>query len=261
MRAREAFIAAAIAAMAAAPALAAKPAPGCGSDVYVNTTVDGSLASPGPYAFVSDGNSSYPTGGNGQNRVESRLQFDGCWFDYLFNINSSRNTYAVLSDGTHVSKHFNFDRIASVPVTPGPDNTTFGDTGFCAEGVVANADGSMRRNADGSYQDNYGGCGVDELGWYVRRAAVINLYEGPSRDYRLRFRPSPIGPHASDDYCGLNPAQCDVLSYVRVYHPSARTWTILPEAGAAAALLRYDGGAYQLQSYEAVPFRVTAVRP
>jgi hypothetical protein len=246
--------------VAARPTEAAKPS-ACGSDVYVNTTIDGSLASPGVYAYVSDGNSSYPTGGNGQNRIESRLQFDGCWFDYLFNINSSRNAYALLSDGTHVSKHFNFDRIASVPVTPGPENTTFGDTGFCAEGVVTNADGSIRRNADGSYQDNYGGCGVDELGWYVRRAAVVNLYEGPSRDFRLRFRPSPIGPHASDDYCVLHPAECDVLSYVRVYHPAARTWTILPEAGATAALFRYDGGAYVLQSYEAVPFRIVAVRP
>ena len=244
----------------AVPSEAAPPSP-CGRDVYVNTAIAGSQSDPGGFAFVSDGNSSYPTGGKGQNRIESRLQYDGCWFDYLFNINNSRNAYALLSDGVHVSRFFNFDRVASIPVTPGPENTTFGDSAFCADGVVTNPDGSYRRNADGSYQDNYAGCGLDERGWYVRRGGSINLYEGPDRDFRLRFRPSPL-QLPSGDYCAANPAECEVLSWLRVYHPTANTWTVIPEGGSTAALFLLSGGnPWQLVSYESVPFRIDAVRP
>src|SRR5687768_6559683 len=134
MRVREAVVVAgAIAGLASArPVLAAKPQPACGADVYVNTTIDGTLADPGPYTFVSDGNVSYPTGGKGASRTEGRLQYNGCWFDFTLSMGSNRSASALLSDGTHVSKHFNFDRVASVPITPGPENTTFGDEGFCA---------------------------------------------------------------------------------------------------------------------------------
>jgi hypothetical protein len=261
MRVRVAVTAGAIAGLVGiAPLEAAKPQPACGADVYVNTTIDGTVADPGPYTFVSDGNVSYPTGGKGAIRTEGRLQYNGCWFDFTLSMGSNRSAVALLSDGTHVSKHFNFDRVASVPITPGPENTTFGDSGFCAEGVVVGADGQIRRNPDGSYQDNYGGCAADELGWYVRRAASIGLYEGPSRDFRLRYRPSPIGPHANDDYCVVNPAECEILSYVRVYHPDPNTWTILPEAPATAALMNFNESD-TLQSYETVPFRVVATKP
>ena len=94
----------------------------------------------------------------------------------------------------------------------------------------------------------------------MRRAASIGLYEGPSRDFRLRYRPSPIGPHANDDYCVLNPAACDVLSYVRVYHPDPNTWIILPEGPATAALMNFNASE-TLQSYETVAFRVVATKP
>ena len=91
MRVREAVIAGAIAGLVAAgPAQAAKPQPACGADVYVNTTIDGTQADPGSYAFVSDGNVSYPTGGKGSSRTEGRLQYNGCWLDFTLSMGSQR---------------------------------------------------------------------------------------------------------------------------------------------------------------------------
>lgn len=248
----------------AGTASAAKPPAPCGSDVYVNTLIRGTPTDPDPYAFVSDGNESYPNGGRGPNKIEGRFQVDNCTHDFTLNLNlSTRYTVALLSQLTITSKFFNFDRVASVPITPGPGNPDFGATGFCSEGIVQTADGKVRKNPDGSYQDNYAGCGMDPDGtWYVRRAAVIGFYEGQDRDYRLSFNRSPLDTWSSGA-CDNNPQVCEA-SHVRVYHPDASTWIIRQEEGGNGAALLKSGGnnsGYQFQNYEIVPFEMAVTRP
>ena len=90
MRVRVAVIAGIAAALAGAtPSHAGRPSE-CGSTVYVNTVVHGTPATaPDPYAFVSDGNTTYLNGGKGAARDEGRLDIDGCWFDFVLNLKAA----------------------------------------------------------------------------------------------------------------------------------------------------------------------------
>jgi hypothetical protein len=206
---------------------------------------------------VSDGTEVYL---DGSQRIAAMLQVNNCTHDFTMNLNqSTRYTVALLSDRQHAGKHFNFDRVGSVPVTPDAGNTEFGQTAYCTDGVVRDASGAFVKNADGYYQDNYGGCGMDENGWYVRRAGVIGLYEGPSSDFRLRYQPSPVDFLESP--CAADPSDpvCSA-SYIRVYHPSASTWILRPEGAAEAALLKFEDREYRYQSTEIVPAEIVVTR-
>lgn len=258
-----AYAAVAAVVIGAGPALAAKPLPGCGPDVYVNTIVKGTAI--GAYEIVSDGNESYPHGGSGQNKITGRFQVDNCTHDFTLNLHlSSRYMVGLLeespgSPGVITSKFFNFDRVASVPVTPGPESVDFGTTGWCAGGVVRTSDGRIRKNADGTYQDNYAGCGQDPDGtWFVRRAATLPFYEGPSRDYYLYFQRSPLD---GSGFCDNRPEACaEAVDHVRVYHPTPSTWILRPEGEGWAALVR-NGTEGGFLGYEAVPFEIVVTRP
>jgi hypothetical protein len=75
-------------------------------------------------------------------------------------------------------------------------------------------------NTNGSYKyDNYGGCGSDEKGAYVRRNIGFDLGDGV---HNLRFQYSPI-----DNSAG-NPNVIGT-SFIKVYHPNANTWILEPE--------------------------------
>jgi hypothetical protein len=232
----------------------------CGPDVQLNVQIKGTPAAPGDFRLVSDGNEFYNDGGSGSQKITAIFQVDNCTHDFTLNLNfSSRYVVALLSDRQHASKFFNFDRAASVPITPGPEDTAFGSVGFCAEELVRNSDGTIRRNADGSYQDNYAGCGVDAAGWYVRRHASIGLYEGPTSDYGLRFQGSPLD---NRNYpCASDPSDpvCST-SYVRVYHPTASTWVLRPEEPATASLVKWIEQDYRFQNYETVPAEIVVTR-
>jgi hypothetical protein len=151
-----------------------------------------------------------------------------------------------------------FDRVASVPVTAAPG---FSVSNFCANGYAVAPDGTVPKNADGSYQDNYGGCGLDANGqWYVRRAVIFTLYEGPQNDHRLRFRASPLDPQD----VGLSLTD---TAYIRVYHPTANQWELAPESaydnngiGEKAALFTQAGGAYGLAGNYLMPFKITVTK-
>ena len=138
----------------------------------------------------------------------------------------------VPTKGIFNAKFANFDRIASVPITT--DNLAMAD--FCG------------LNANGSYRyDNYGGCGTDAVGSFVKRNVGIDLGDG---SHSLRFQYSPI------DAPGGNPNAAGT-SYIKVYHPNATTWQIAPEFPATGAFLTNSGS----PSLQNVPFSFTVTRP
>ena len=130
---------------------------------------------------------------------------------------------------------FNFDRIANVPITDG---------------------GANYLNWCSATSDNYGGCAVDGNGYFVRRAY------GPTIDsqnaYHLRFNYSPL-----DNNTGISLAAG--TAYVKVYHPDANTWTLMPDVvppppgvigtdGEWSALL--DVTVPTVMSYQKTPFKI-----
>lgn len=177
-----------------------KPPSGCGADALVSLTVANG------YNITSDG-SVYANGGTKQNQISSVFQIANCSYDFILNLNSSTR-YLVVNipgKGTFRAKFFNSDRIASVPVTT--NQLSMQD--FC--GV---------NSANNSYKyDNYGGCGSDEKGAYVRRNIGFDLGDGT---HNLRFQYSPIdNPAGNPNVVGT--------SFIKVYHPDSNTWILEPE--------------------------------
>ena len=124
---------------------------------------------------------------------------------------SSRYINVLLPTGATTAWFFNFDRIASVPVTEG--GTAFGI--WCNGGVQKNTDGSIAL-VNGLRQDVYAPCGVDGDGKnFARRNVGFSL----ANNYDLRFQNSPIdsGRLAND------------TALVKVYHPDANTWILEPD--------------------------------
>jgi hypothetical protein len=153
-------VAAIVWATGAAAAFAAPkpPLPTCGTDIYVNTAVGGTPEARGGYALVSDGNSLYANGGSKTNKIEGRFQVENCSHDFTLNLNySTRYLVAFLGNGlTVTSKFFNFDRVASVPLTD-PAHPAFDAAAldmFCGRGLERTPDGKVARNELGFFQDN-----------------------------------------------------------------------------------------------------------
>lgn len=226
----------------------------CGFDEYLRVEVSGTPAAPDGYGIVSDGNGLYVHGT--PRALVARFQIENCTHDFTLQLhNTRRATWALLPNGPVAGFFFNLDRVHSVPLT---SDSNFFNSDFCTQGVVRNADGSIRRNADGSYQDNYGGCFLDEAGVpFVRRAASFGL----DGDAHLIFNVSPIDrTTCTGDTTNANPT-CSA-SHVRVYHPTADQWVITSEAPALANHTMWTGGktGYQSQGLVAAPFRIVATR-
>jgi hypothetical protein len=271
-------------------AWAARP-PSCGSDVGVNVTLAGAptAADAQPdaqlnsttYNFVSDGLGAYSNGTKVKGgTLEAHFQVDNCTYDFTVNLNNlSRKMYARTPGGTWVEAwFFNFDRIASVPITAADGAGHLTDPRavvFCGDGAVvydpANPDKPLT-DANGVH-DNYGGCHTDAAGnWYVLRAANISLKEtgNGSTSTRLLFHPSPL------DYGGVGacpgPDVRCATSMVRVYHPTSTTWTIVPNDLPEQQPSPVPNPPFwvtghmvcanscTLDGYWSVPFRMTVVR-
>ena len=188
----------------------------CGPDVTnLSMTVD-----PG-YAITSDGNTApYATGKTNGDTITAMFQVDNCSQDFTLNLNFSKrfmNVNFPSGGGSYRAKFYNFDRVASVPVTAG--GTAFLESVFCTAAPDPQGGFIVGKNADGTYRDNYAGCGVDSSGnAYVRRNVGINL----GGNFRLRYQFSPIdSPGGNLIVAGS--------SYIRVYHPDANTWVLTPD--------------------------------
>ena len=175
--------------------------------------------------FRSDGGGPYVTSRLRGDSIDVRFQKSNCSYDLTMNLNASTRSMTVTLGGTnHVSGFFNFDRVASVPVTD-PNNAAFVD--FCggrdANGQIILNTPNVVQNSDGTYRyDNYAGSGVDESGQYfVRRNVGIAVDDG-HLNYAFRYQYSPIEGQF------LWAAGTD---YIRVYHASQFVWVLTPDSG------------------------------
>ena len=130
---------------------------------------------------------------------------------------------------------FNIDHVGTVPVTDGGSNFL----NWCSAAT-----------------DNYGGCGVDGDGYFVRRSmgSMIDAYGH-------RYNYSPIDnqfPTATD------------TAYVKVYHADLNTWTIIPDTvppppgvtgtdGPWSVIIDRTTGA--VQSYQKTPLKIVVRKP
>ncbi len=188
-----------------------KPAPGCGPDVNVNVSIDS-------YAIAPDVPGLLYTG--------AIFQVGNCSQDFTMNLNGTSRFINVNLGGTpYTSKFFNFDRVASVPVTPSvlADSAAFLSSQFCTAAPQPLGGFNVGQNTDGTYRDNYAGCGVDESGMgYVRRNVGFGLVASKNTQLGFRFQYSPIDG-------GINAANVNGTAYVRVYHPNPNNWVIIPD--------------------------------
>jgi hypothetical protein len=116
-------------------------------------------------------------------------------------------------------------------------------------------------DAGGLVHDNFGGCGTDDYGDFVRRAAFFRLADEEHRDFwAIQFNHYPKN---AAEQCG---DACDGTAYVRVYHPDADTWVLAPEFKSelvpwTAAILEQteagNYGSYVPIGLDSVPFKVT----
>ncbi len=248
-------IAAALLAPPLAVAQGGKPKSTCGSDVSLSVTIAGTPLAAGGFGLISDGLGAYSDGTKGSAKVSAHFQVENCTHDFTLNLASStRSMWALLSGNVDVRAwFFNLDRVHSVPVTAGNQAQL---NAYCSGGVEFGNDGKIVKNPAGWYHDNYGGCGVDENGAFVRRGGGFSL----DGDERLAFHNSPIDRPA---VCGTGSQElvCSA-SYFRVYHPDANTWIVRPEAPAESVHQVWAGGnaGYQAVGIEPVPFEIIAVR-
>jgi hypothetical protein len=115
--------------------------------------------------------------------------------------------------------------VASVPVTPtnSGDSTAFLSSQFCTAAPEPLGGFNVGRNPDGTYRDNYAGCGIDENGWaFVRRNVGFGLVSSGNNQMGFRFQYSPVDG-------GINAANVSGTAFIRVYHPSANSWTLVPD--------------------------------
>lgn len=165
--------------------------------ITYNMQPDATYADGSPVPYVSGKT-------RGQN-IDARFQISNCTYDLTLNLNFSNRYFtwkfpagSVVGTSAN-SSGFNIDRVGSVPITDG---------------------GPSYLNWCGSANDNYGGCGVDGAGYFVRRSFGSAIDLSGSRTYGLRFNYSPID--------NVNQIAAGT-AYVKVYHNDANTWIIIPE--------------------------------
>jgi hypothetical protein len=148
----------------------------------------------------------YISGKSKGQSIDSRFQIGNCTYDLTLNLAFSSRYFSWKFPGGSVvgtsanSTGFNIDRVGNVPITDGGTNYL----NWCS-----------------SATDNYGGCGVDESGvYFVRRSFGSALDLSGNQGYGVRFNYSPID--------NIQPTATGT-AYVRIYHPDANTWTIIPD--------------------------------
>jgi len=187
----------------------------------------------------------YITGKTRGNNIVAKFQIDNCTYDFTLGLGFSNRymTYKFI-DGSVLGSSvnfgfFNMDRVANVPITDG---------------------GSVFLNWCTTATDNYGGCGVDANGYFVRRAYGSTI-DSQSR-YHLRFNYSPL-----DNGTGLPLAAG--TAYVKVYHTDVNTWMMMPDVvspppgvlgtdGEWSALI--DNSIPAVVNYQKTPFKIVVRR-
>jgi hypothetical protein len=202
--------------------------------------------------FKSDNGTPYVSSKSKGENIEIRFQKGNCSYDFTMNLNSSKRTTKLTLGGTTLdSEFFNFDRIASVPVTQDTGNTSFLSSPFCQNGWAIDPNtGGASYNADGSVRDNYGGCGIDSEGrYYVLRSVGI---QAGSVDYGFRYQFSPFGGGIATWAAGT--------SFIRVYHPSPFVWELVPDLDTYSMGRYYDKSANMSLGDYSVPFKITVTQ-
>lgn len=220
----------------------------CGPDITnLSMTVDNSAG----YAITSDGNTApYATGKTKGDTITAMFQVDNCSQDFTLNLNFSKRFMNVSFPnlgGNYQAKFYNFDRVASVPITT---SVGFLTSPFCKNGADPSPNGFVvtKNLDDGTYQDNYAGCAEDSSGnAYVRRNVGINL----GGNFRLRYQFSPIDSPGGNDLVAGS-------SYIRVYHPDAKTWFLTPEDPSLGTKMEYvNNSAFISLGNYVMPFSFT----
>ena len=265
----------------------------CGTDV---TNLRVTIVDESGYNITSDGNKDYFS--TKSNKVAVGFQVSNCSYDFTMNLFGSSRTINVSGltrtdlfppDGTTTSGFFNFDRIASVPITPISSTDLYhaAFVSWCSGGVDWNpADRTINLNGEGNRQDAYAPCGVDDNGkYFARRAAGFGLPD----QYGLRFQNSSID---SNFRVGNDTV------FIKVYHPTPNTWELVPDTavwhwnryptenyhfiesfpnwilddttigeiltenpGEAALTYSPNGGTYSSINHETLPFRILVTKP
>ena len=180
----------------------------------------------------------------GQN-IDGRIQIDNCTYDLTINLYFSKRYFTwKFPNGSVVgtsfnSTGFNIDRVGTVPVTDG---------------------GADFLNWCNTATDNYGGCGVDSDGYFVRRAMGSAMDVSGGQNYGHRYNYSPID--------NQHPTATGT-AYVKIYHPDAVTWIITPDSvppppgatgtdGPWSVILNRNTGV--VQSYQKTPMKIVVKR-
>jgi hypothetical protein len=223
----------------------AKPAPtGCGSDDYTLIVDIYPSTADTTYNIASDQSLPYKTVSSRNNKSNVGFQIANCTYDLVIDLfQSARKINVSLPSGMTTSWFVNFDRIASVPLTDGtPEFQTW------CQAPQQNPDGSFKTYVSGGKTipfDSYAGCFSDAGGWYARRCVGFGL----ANNFNLRFQTSPFG--------GNTPLAAGT-SYIKVYHPTANTWILEPEAPAQSVLFSDPQVA---TGYQPMPFKMAVTKP
>lgn len=210
--------------------------------------------------FRSDGGGPYITTKSKGENIDIKFQRANCTYDFTMNLNfSKRTTKLTLGAGgvTLDSDFFNFDRVASVPVTQDKLNsdgstTSFLNSQFCMNYYAIDpATGKPALNPDGTVQDNYAGCGIDGDGKYFVRRSVGMQAGDDNHGFRYQYSPIDGGPTWAAG-----------TDYIRVYHPSATVWEVVPDVGMGSCSggscgRYYDKSTSTLLGDYSVPFKIT----
>jgi len=211
---------------------------------------------PASYALRSDGKGQYGNGGTKRDFIVIDLNCTYHLYLNLLNTNTRSIPASLAATGSapvQVNAHYIVVfRVATVPVTVA-GTTLYGR--FCAqEDTVVSVD------PDGFVHDNYGGCGSDSYGSYVRRGVYLQAADADGVNWTAYFRTN-LGFESS---C----LECGATAWVRVYHPDNGTWVLAPEglppedpwqaAVFAPGTTRRSGDAFR--GYSLLPFKITVVK-
>ena len=178
-------------------------------------------------------------------QIDGKFQISNCTYDLTLNLYFSNRYFTwKFPDGSVVGTSFNatgfnIDRVGNVPITDGGANYL----NWCSTAT-----------------DNYGGCGVDANGYFVRRAMGSAMDLSGSQNYGHRYNYSPLD--------NIHPTATGT-AYVKIYHTAAATWTIMPDVvppppgmtgtdGEWSVILNRNTS--EVQSYQKMPMKILVQR-
>ena len=178
-------------------------------------------------------------------QIDGKFQISNCTYDLTLNLYFSNRYFTwKFPNGSVVGTSFNatgfnIDRVGNVPITDGGVNYL----NWCSTAT-----------------DNYGGCGLDANGYFVRRAMGSAMDLSGSQNYGHRYNYSPID--------NQHPTAIGT-AYVKIYHTDAATWTIMPDVvpppsgvtgtvGEWSVILNRNTS--EIHSYQKMPMKIIVKR-